>query len=90
MSRLTLPQLNTVFNAVSLVIFAIFLGFAGTIAFIYGDFLTGNFRARAQTELLTGFNASRFDASVQRLQRRLQLPDPDPKLPNPFGIPRAR
>lgn len=68
-------------------VFALFFVFLAYLYAAFGDLLIGSVKARQEQTLLTNLNLQRFEAAVARLEKRQALPDPDPNLPNPFGLP---
>lgn len=83
----TFAVLHRVFAASAFIIIGGFLGFMGYLYVAFNGILTGNVRTELSPDLLANLQVQRFDNAVNRMERRMALPDIPADLQDPFDAP---
>lgn len=66
------------------------VGFFAFLAYLYVAFsgiLTGDVKTEVTPDLLSNLQVQRFEASIGRMERRMNLPEIPADLPDPFDAP---
>jgi hypothetical protein len=85
---LSATAINRIFTAGMIFILAMFLAFLGYVYIAYSAALIGDVRSDVAPDPLKGLQTKKFQAAVDRLETRTNLPDVPASLANPFDAPK--
>ncbi|MFA5854082.1 MAG: hypothetical protein WC866_03265 [Patescibacteria group bacterium] len=85
---LSATAINRIFNVGLLFILVLFLAFLGYVYVAYSSALIGDVRSHVAPDPLKGLQTKKFQAAVDRLEARTNLPDVPAGLANPFDAPK--